>query len=440
MSVAVASAVGAPSTRVRLFGPIGFFLVSLIVPFFFMAGSFQLTAYRLVLLVMFVPLTFMWLSKRIRMTDLALLGFCLWTVLSFTAVHGMREGVESGGIMVVETFGAFLMGRVFVRNADDFLATMKIFFVIVLFLLPFAMIESFTTTNLLLSWANAIGEAMDVVPKEPRWGLDRAQGPFSHPILFGVFCGALVSLVYFVIGYGQPLASKFWKTAAVFFTAGLCLSSGPISAVMAQVLMMGWNFIFKFIRQRWLILIGLATSMVIAVEIVAKRSAAEIFIGYFAFSKATAYNRIYIWIYGTQSVANHPWVGIGYNDWERPSYMVSSMDMFWLVPAVRHGIPAALFLQLAFVGTFVLIALHRIESERLRHYRLGFLLCLLGYYVAGWTVHYWGAVYVQLMFLLGSGMWLLDPASEGAGTPAPSRRRIATRQWRVPDFAQRATA
>jgi hypothetical protein len=285
-------------------------------------------------------------------------------------------------------------------------------------LLPFALYESLTTTNLLLRLANAVASSFDVVPKEPRLGLDRAQGPFEHPILFGVFCGAGVALSYYVLGYGAAFLQRIARTAAVVLTSGLALSSGPLAAILTQCLLIGWDVVLKPIKARWTIFaVGFASCWAL-VEAVANRSAAEIFIAYFAFSPWTAYNRLRIWEFGSASVLNNPVFGVGFNDWVRPWWMSASIDMFWLLPAVRHGLAAGLLLQATVVLIFVKIAFTPIRDPRLRSYRLGFLICLVGFYVAGWTVHYWNAIYVFFLFFLGGGIWMLDVRRRDEG-PGP---------------------
>ncbi|MEM7236802.1 MAG: hypothetical protein AAF501_03110, partial [Pseudomonadota bacterium] len=319
----------------------------------------------------------------------------------------------------IETMGGYLIGRVFIRNADDFKAAVLLLFRIVLLMLPFAVIEALTARNLLLEVANAIGKSYVLVQKEPRWGLDRAQGTFEHPILFGVACGTILTLVYFVLGYRRGRLTRIFKAALVGFTAGLSLSSGPLSALMAQTMMLCYDGVFRRLKGHWTLLAISVLCLTILIELVANRTSAEIFISYFAFSQATAYNRLHIWTYGSASVMNHPVFGIGFNDWVRPYYMSSSIDMFWLVPAVRHGIPAALLLQITFFSIFLGTIFKRLRDPRLAAFRLGFVLCLVGYYVAGWTVHYWNEVYLQFMFILGSGVWLLEERQAGAVRPTP---------------------
>ena len=39
---------------------------------------------------------------------------------------------------------------------------------------------------------------------------------------------------------------------------------------------------------------------------------------------------------------------------------------------------------------------------------------MISFFVVGWTVHFWGKGYIWLLFLLGSGVWLLDVWKDAA--------------------------
>lgn len=47
---------------------------------------------------------------------------------------------------------------------------------------------------------------------------------------------------------------------------------------------------------------------------------------------------------------------------------------------------------------------------------------MMGMFLAGWTVHYWNATYVLMMFLMGAGAWFAD-ATPASATPAPQPDR-----------------
>lgn len=402
------------SGRVLAF-PVILFMISLVLPFFLHIGPLLMSVNRLVLAAMVVPCSVIWMRGRagpVRTADIALLLMCAWILISFLVVEGPGVAIEASGIRFIETIGAFLLARCFIRDASSFRAIVLVLFRIIAIMLPFALYETLTGHNVLLEFANRFWPAGGDVWKEPRWGLDRVQGVFQHPILFGVFCGSATALVYYVLGYKASGITRSFKTALVAGGVLLSFSSGPLTALIVQLSLIGWDRLLSSVRRRWAILTGGVLSMVVALELAANRSTPELFISYFAFDKWTASNRLRIWDYGSLSVANHPFFGIGRNEWERPYWMSSSMDMFWLVSAVRNGLPAALLLQLAFFSLFLSVAFKSGLTDRVARYRTGYLICMLGLYLGGWTVDYWKTIYVLFIFLLGSGAWILDAGGE----------------------------
>ena len=115
-----------------------------------------------------------------------------------------------------------------------------------------------------------------------------------------------------------------------------------------------------------------------------------------------------IWDYGSASVLNHPLFGVGLNDWERPGWMPASIDNFWLFLAVRYGLPAPFLLLLAFLSIFLAVGFKKGLDDKITAYRTAFLITMTAFFLVGWTVHFWDAAYVLFLFLMGSGVWMLD--------------------------------
>jgi hypothetical protein len=89
------------------------------------------------------------------------------------------------------------------------------------------------------------------------------------------------------------------------------------------------------------------------------------------------------------------------------------MDNFWLVQAVRYGLPAAFLLSLAFLSIVLAACFKKDLDDKTAEYRTGFVITMLFFFLTGWTVHFWNASYVLFIFLMGSGVWILDaPARE----------------------------
>ena len=389
------------------------FLIGLVIPLFIYVGPMRLSVDRIVLLIAFFPLLLFWLrggAGRIRLPDICVVVICLWSSLSMVIMDGGLEAtVEPIGILWAETLGAYLLGRCCIRTPEAFYAMVRLLFLFALVLLPFAIWELYTGPSPLLKIFRAIGTSYGENPNPGRLGLERVQGPFSHPIHFGVLFASLVGMFYYVIGYTQ---SKFTRLRNAFLALFLCfssLSAGPLLAGMSQVILLSWDGIMKSVRTRWYIFAGLALLAYITIDLLSNRTPFHVIVSYLSFNASTAYNRILIWIFGSASIWKNPLFGIGLTgDWARPLWMSNSMDMFWIVPAVRHGV-VVWIAYLALFFSIVLKVIYRSGlSDRINWYRTGYLCSMIGLFAVGWTVHFWEKLFVFFMFMMASGLWILD--------------------------------
>lgn len=406
------------------------FLVCVFIPWLWKIGSLVLSPYRLVLLVGFVPCMFLWCSGkagRIRTPDIMIVFYCLWSALSLSVVHGVPTGVQSGGVIILESAGAYFFGRCFIRGPEQFYAMTRLFLIIIAVMFPFALLETLSNTNVILYLFSKVFSVPPESFKEARWGLRRVQGVFEHPILFGVCCGAMLSLVHMVYGSAQSTAKRWFATTLVLTTAFLSLSSGPITALIAQISLIAWNWLFAKDARRWRYLWIVSLLMYALMSLVSNQSAFELLLTHFSFEPASAYYRVLIWRFGSGSALNHPLFGVGFGRWDRPAWMPPSIDMFWLYQAVIFGLPAAAFMMGGFITMFISIAFHKERNEQRLRYRTAYLIMMTGYFLVGWTVHFWDATYVLFLFLLGSGGWLLDDVEDQPS----SRRRIVERSFRA---------
>jgi hypothetical protein len=405
--------------------PIFLFVIGLLVPWLIFVGPLRLSAYRIVLLVMLVPCLFTWISGRagqVRLADIALMMFSVWTAISLVVVHGLATALQPAGIGFVETMGAYLLARCYVRNAEDFRNVVQLLFRTVLFLFPFAVIEFLTGYNILRTM---LGMILPIVQQAPisRSGFVRVSSVFEHPILFGTYVGSIFGMVYLALGYQKDLVRRAFLSSIVAAAAFMSLSSGPIGAMMMQVFLIGWKTALRGVAARWALLIGLIVCLVVALEIVAKRSALTIITSLFMFDAQTYWYRTLIWTYGSATALNHPIFGVGLNDWERPVWMPSdTIDNFWLVQAVRYGLPAAFLLLLTFFSIVLTVGFAKVVQERIIEYRMGFMTCMVFLFITGCTVDFWNANYVFFFFLMGSGLWILDSQGTCSEVPGEAQR------------------
>ncbi len=122
-------------------------------------------------------------------------------------------------------------------------------------------------------------------------------------------------------------------------------------------------------------------------------------------------------------------MGIGLTEWQHPDWMSGSMDNFWLVAAVRYGIPGFLLIAGSFLAVCLGLGRLRNLSFEAAQCRKGLIISICGLVFSICTVHIWDAPYVLTLFLLGSGMWIFDSPGE---TPPPSRYQRTTLRGRLP--------
>src|SRR6267142_1583810 len=362
--------------RKKIPWPVSLFLIALVVPWVIYFGSLRMSLYRIVLLVMVLPCLSMWIAGkagRIRIADVALLLYSFWCTLSLFVLHGWELSLQSAGIVFIETMGPYLLARCYIRDADDFYNAIQLLFRIVVILLPFSIFELVSGQNISRElFAMILPTLTEAMP--PRMGLTRVQSVFDHPILFGVFTGSILALVHLVLGYKRDVFRRSFMTAIVAATSMLSVSSGPVTALVTQMFLLFWNGLLGTIKSRWKILIGLVASVSLAIQLVANQSLLDIVVTYFLFDPGSYWFRKIIWLYGSASALNHPLFGTGLGEWERPEWMASSIDNFWLFHAVRYGLPAAFLMLLAFFSNFLAVSFKKGLDGKLDEYRTGFLI------------------------------------------------------------------
>ncbi|MDK1374014.1 MULTISPECIES: O-antigen ligase family protein [unclassified Sinorhizobium] len=385
--------------------PATVFLVSLIVPSIVEVGPLSIAAYRAILMIALVPCVVTWLrggAGRINAADIGVSLFCLWAWVSVAVNHGFSAAVEPGGILLVETLGAYLLARCYVRDAESFRNMTNLMVKLILLLFPFAVYEWITGSKPILSAFGFFSRTVEITMMEPRLGFWRVQGPFAHSIMFGLFCGSMIALAHFVEGSG-------WRRLLAPLVAGaavLSMSSATIATVFLQGALISWNSFLRAYENRWKLLQLLIFAGYLVVEFGSNQTPIQFYISKFTLDRQTGWFRLWIWEYGSASVLNHPLFGIGFGDWVRPNWMApDSVDNFWLLTAMRYGLPALIFILGSFFWIVFKVAYEKTGDEISREYRVAYLICMTTFFVGGTTVHLWAAPYAWFLYLMGSGVW-----------------------------------
>lgn len=388
---------------------IAMLVVSFVMPFYFYLGGLRLSIYRIYLLVFAIPILIRWAkgdAGKFRAVDSFVILASFWVVLSLMVVHG-PEKAEFAGITVIETLIPYLAARVLIRSYEAFKHFIKWHFMVIFFLLPFAVYESLTNKAILIDMFRGVLSVYVDANHEPRLGLHRAQASMPHPILFGVFATPALALTWYVLGHEGSRFKMFLRPMIAGANVFTSLSSAAFLGIVLQLFLMAWDRVLISVKSRWIIFGVIFGTLYTVLELSSNRNAFQIIASELSFSSGTAYNRILIFNNAVDDIARNPIFGIGLNDWTRPEWMKPSIDNFWLVHTIRHGLPMLAFMSLAIlVLAFQLIMkpLKGVYSDA----RMGYLIVLSSLILCASTVHLWDATYCLLMFLLGAAVWMLD--------------------------------
>lgn len=411
---------------------VALFVASLLVPVIFDLGPFRLLSHRLFLLAFFPTLLLMFASGRagrLNTVDYLMLASALWGGLALFASQPGPRVIESVGIHVVEVVGGYLVARLGLRSAEDFLRFVRLMYRVILALLPFAAFESITGTAVLLELIPMTHN--EVWAGGERLGLDRAQVVFAHPILYGAFVSTGFALSWYVLRPDAGFLGRAITVAPVALATFFSLSAGALLAFVVQTVMIGWDVVLRGFRGRWKLFMWLTAITYVTLDILSNRTPFHLLVDYGTFSSKTAYYRIVIWRHGIDDVYRNPLFGLGNNieSWTRAFWMGSSIDNFWLFMAMKFGIPT--FLTLAGAAIAVLWRAGRVEMPDPldRACRTGWAIAFVGLMLAGGTVHYWTTMMSFFMFVLGAGVWMSSGGArrEAAEEAAGGRRRRRAR-------------
>ncbi len=405
-------------------------------------GDLRLPPYRIVLLILLpIAVTRMVTRNDIRVHafDVALIAYNVWTLAVFMS-HGTQligpnatpsDGLVYGGSLVLEGTAGYLVARVWIRDITQFRAAVQLLFVSVVFAFLVSLPDMLFGQHFVHDLMQSLTGYAHPRNTENRLGLTRAYGTFDHPIHLGTFCASVLALVWFGTTHGTSRWRKAGLVLAATFTA---LSSAPLLVFAVQSSLIGWDRATRGVAGRAVMtLVGVMALYVVASMVMTQSPMAFIATG-LTLDGWTGYYRLLIWENGLDNVWANPWTGLGLADWERPLWMVSgSIDAFWLVIAIRAGIPAFVLLVLA-LGLLMRAVVRRgsrSKDRQIRGFALGWIIAVIALALAGCTVHYWNALYVYFFFVMGFAGWIADPKRARAGIMITLPQRLTRPSWQT---------
>lgn len=348
-------------------------------------------------------------GMKLRAFDVMFLAFNVWTVGIFMYHQGQHEGLVYGGSLALEGLGAYLVARAWIRDASLFEATLRTMAIAIAIAATIALPETLLGKNFTHDILRDLTGYVHPTAVETRLHLTRAYGAFDHPIHYGTFCAALLAMFWYAA------KSKFSRRKRALFlclATLLGLSSAPILCLLLQGAMILWEYLTRGTANRTSITLAFLAGLYIAASMVMSRSPINLIATGMTLDAWTGYYRLQIWENGLNTVYGYPWTGIGLADWDRPWWMASAtIDAFWLVIAMREGLPAIIFL----VGGIVMIT-RAVTKRGLNHQDIavrrlsrGWIMSLIALSLVGTTVHFWNVLYTFFFFFIGLAGWIADP-------------------------------
>lgn len=413
------------------------FLALVILPVGIDVGPLYLTGVRIWLIALIIPLTVNLLRGfygRLLLTDILFTLHFVWIIIALW-VNNPDKVVQNAGSTGIEFLGGYLLGRACIRDSKSFLALVRTLIAIVIICSPLALIEAITGTSLLIGFVDKLPliSAPPDLAIDRRLGLERVQLGFEHPIHWGLFCSVSTALCFVGLNQQSSLAVRLILTTLICLSGALAFSSGAILAVALQLGLIVWAVIFRNNTKRWIILLALGVVCYVIVDVISNRSPLQVFMSYATFSAESAYWRSTIFEWGMVNIWAHPVFGLGLGDWARPVWMhISSVDNFWLLVAMRYGLPGFGLLAFGYIHALWQIGHRDLQTDTTPwSLRRAWMFCFVGLTFTLATVHVWGSIYALVFFLFGSGMWLV-PKSGRSEKDAPEAALNRARKpfWR----------
>ncbi|MDD5392006.1 MAG: O-antigen ligase family protein [Thiothrix sp.] len=402
------------------------FVVSVFIPveFYTMAGSVRIEPYRIVLgiALLHTLLNFKAMLERADIVDVCLIGLLVLAFASIWHNHDLQQAVESSGIYAIETLGAFFLARMYITTPERFYQINQMFIVTLASLTLFAAYEAFAQHRFLHEIAKQITghDALDFrlyMHYYIRNGVMRATSLFEHPILYGSLLALCFPFAFMLLRRTRSMVAGV-NVIALIVSMLLTLSSAPLLSLIFQsviaVLVKFWNSA----RRLWIALLFAGLSVSLLINAFSNRGFFGILISYLTFNPNTGYFRMLQWEYSMDDIAENPIFGIGLigpglHDWTRPYWIASwfgnSIDSFWLLLTLQHGLfAAALLLFASLYASFNALNLLHKHGDTTRWMVAAWVMSFFSLILIGFTVDYFGKLQPMFFFTLGAISWAKD--------------------------------
>ncbi|ALE15490.1 hypothetical protein AMC99_00174 [Altererythrobacter epoxidivorans] len=393
----------------------------------FAAETLALPLYRIAIIVFAYPAAARFIRGEVRMQlpDFLVLAAAGWMIVSFLAVYSVGEGLIRSGAIVIDTAGAYFVARSSVQNLTDLRRLLVILAPGLAFAGATMFLESISREvfyrpmfagllgPLPLFAAGEVVGTMDTAA-QLRLGLARGLGPFSHQILGGSILASVFALYALSRLRSWPRWAGLLAAVCGFFSLssaailGLLFAAGMIVTDRVRAMVRGAN---------WYLILAAYALGALALQVFSESGLINL-ISRLTLNPQTAFYRQLIWQYGWQAVLEHPLVGLGYGQHDRPQWLGPSVDAHFLALAIRHGVLVPILLMTAVIVIMVVLGRSVARSRGMdRDLLFGVNVTIAMLFTLSMTV----------MFFSEANIWFMSMIAVGASlayapiTPAVSK-------------------
>ncbi|CAN2533309.1 hypothetical+protein [Methylocapsa aurea] len=373
----------------------------------FYLGERRMTVTRILLLLV-APLTVMRFARltaegryRFVLPDLLVPLTGLWMFIGPIANDGIERALVASGSSALEFCIPYMAARLFLSERGQAVALTRILCIVIALVGMLAIADEVTRRFLLRETIGALtGYDNGALEGDMRGFLFRATSTLEHPILLGTACSFGLLLATTLRGWPRMLGVTGAAIGLV-----LSVSSAPTGATLIGAGVLAYERVTRGLAFRW-VLPAVGPLLFVAAIFLFHPSPLGFFLRYLTFDPATAWYRVLQWSCAGDLVMQSPILGIGLSDeWATICGLAKTIDSVWLRMAMMYGLPGSALVFLCYAATCVLPIggedddCDSLEPER----RLGFVTSIiLGLAIfIGFTVFYWGTVYILTMFLMG---------------------------------------
>lgn len=393
------------------------FVISMFIPveFFTMLGSVRMEVYRLVLALalVYTLLNIRRVLEQADLVDILLVILILFVFTSFWYNHGPQKAIESTGIYAIETLGAFYLARLYITTPLRFYQIHQWFIIPLALLTPLTLYEAFSQHRVLHDIAKAITGHEGLDPRlytadYMRAGFLRAASLFEHPILYGTLMTMFFPFAVMLLWCYRQLRHDL-AVISLAIAMVLTFSSAPLLATIFQTFTAVLTHFWYGAKRFWLAFLAGSLALAFLIETFSNRGFFGILISYLTFNPNTGYFRLLQWQFAADDIRQHLILGIGHHDWTRPywmDWMGNSIDSFWLLLILQHGLFALLLLLIAclYAAFYTLNLAHNHHSQT-RWMVNAWIMSFMSLILIGFTVDYFGKLQPAFFFMLGAINW-----------------------------------